>query len=148
MDSVSLRNRSNKEQQMSDKVIEFPKNKVVRDIPGEVLEERSRRADQKMADAIVEEVTALMVTELDNYFVEVEEESFTKDLVLVVDALRAAVYRQFGFEHHLHPFIEKNIKIISKADAKAMEDMNEEQILNMIEDMMNSKGKLDKKEEE
>lgn len=133
---------------MTDKVIEFPKHKVVRDVPGEVLEERARRADQKMADAIVEEITAIMVTELDNYFVNVEEDSFTKDLVLVVDALRATVYRQFGFEHHLHPFIEKNIKIISKKDAQDMENMNEEQILNMIEDMMNSKGKLDKKEEE
>ena len=129
---------------MTDKVIEFPKNKVVRDVPGAVLEERARRADQKMADAIVEELTAIMLTELDNYHVEIEEDSFTKDLVLVVVALRATVYRQFGFEHHLHPFIEKNIKIISRKDAEEMEDMTEEQILNMIEDMMNSKGKLDK----
>ena len=133
---------------MSEKVIEFPKNKVVRDIPGQVLEERQKRADQKMADGIVEEVTAMVITELDNYFVNIEDESFTKDLVLMVDALRATVYRQFGFEHHLHPFIEKNIKIISKKDAKAMEDMNEEQILNMIEDMMKSKEKLDKEDGE
>ena len=66
----------------------------------------------------------------------------------MVDALRATVYRQFGFEHHLHPFIEKNIKIISKKDAEAMENMSEEQILNMIEDMMNSKEQVDKIEEE
>ena len=133
---------------MTDKVIEFPKHKVVRDVPGSVLEERARRADQKMADAIVEELTAIIITELDNYHVEIEEESFTKDLVLMVDALRAAVYRQFGFEHHLHPFIEKNIKIISKKDAKAMEEMDEEQILNLIEDMMKSKEKLDKEDSE
>ena len=133
---------------MTDKVIEFPKHKVVRDVPGEVLEERARRADQKMADAIVEEITSIVLTELDNYHVDVEEESFAKDLVLVVDALRATVYRQFGFEHHLHPFIEKNIKIISKKDAEAMENMNEDQILNMIEEMMNSKEELDKEEGE
>lgn len=133
---------------MSNKVIEFPKHKVVRDIPGEVLEERQKRADQKMADSIVEEITGIILTELDNYYVSVEDESFAKDLVLVVDALRATVYRQFGFEHHLHPFIEKNIKIISKKDAEAMEDMTEEQILNMIEDMMNSKEQVDKEGEE
>ena len=51
---------------MTEKVIEFPKNKVVRDIPGQVLEERQKRADQKMADGIVEEVTAMVITELDN----------------------------------------------------------------------------------
>lgn len=132
---------------MSEKVIEFPKHKVVRDIPGEVLEERARRSDQKMADAIIEEITGIILTELDNYHVDVEEESFAKDIVLVVDALRATVYRQFGFEHHLHPFIEKNIKIISKKDAEAMENMNEEQILNMIEDMLHSKEQVDKEEE-
>jgi hypothetical protein len=131
---------------MTDKVIEFPKHKVVRDVPGEVLEERARRADMKMADAIVSDITAIIVTELDNFYVEVEEESFAKDLVLVVDALRATVYRQFGFEHHLHPFIEKNITIISKTDAKAMEEMNEEQIQKMIEDMLASKEKETKEQ--
>ena len=124
---------------MTEKVIEFPKHKVVRDLPGNVIEERQRRADQKMADSIVEELTGIIITELDNYNVNIEDESFTKDLVLVVDALRATVYRQFGFEHHLHPYIEKNIKIISKEDAEAMEDMTEEQIQKVIEDMMKSK---------
>jgi hypothetical protein len=133
---------------MTDKVIEFPKHKVVRDVPGEVLEERARRADMKMADAIVNDITSIIITELDNYYVSVEDESFAKDLVLVVDALRATVYRQFGFEHHLHPFIEKNITIISKKDAEAMENMNEDQIQRMIEDMLASKEELDKEEEE
>lgn len=124
---------------MTEKVIEFPKHKVVRDIPGDVIEERNRRADQKMADSIITELTSIIITELDNYNVNIEDESFTKDLVLTVDALRATVYRQFGFEHHLHPYIEKNIKIISKKDAEAMEDMTEEQIQNMITEMMKSK---------
>ena len=103
------------------------------------MEERQRRADQKMADSIVEELTGIIITELDIYNVNIEDESFTKDLVLTVDALRATVYRQFGFEHHLHPYIEKNIKIISKKDAEAMEDMTEEQIQNMITEMMKTK---------
>ena len=124
---------------MTEKVIEFPKHKVVRDLPGNVMEERQRRADQKMADSIVEELTGIIITELDNYNVNIENESFTKDLVLTVDALRATVYRQFGFEHHLHPYIEKNIKIISKKDAEAMKDMTEEQIQNMITEMMKTK---------
>jgi predicted AlkP superfamily pyrophosphatase or phosphodiesterase len=133
---------------MTDKVIQFPKHKVVRDLPGEVLEERQKRADQKMADSIVSDLTAILVTELDNYYVSVEDESFTKDLVLVVDALRAAVYRQFGFEHHLHPFIEKNITIISKKDAKEMEDMSQEQLQKLIENLLEAKEHLDDEDEE
>ena len=124
---------------MTDKVIEFPKHKVVRDVPDNVMQERARKADQKVADAIVSDLTAIMLTEMDNFDINIDEELFTKDIVLVVDALRAAVYRQFGFEHHLHPYIEKNIKIISKKDAKAMEDMTEEQIEKMIIDLIKAK---------
>ena len=124
---------------MTDKVIEFPKHKVVRDIPGDVIEERNRRADQKMADSIVTELTSIILTELDNYNIDIEDEMFAKDLILTVDSLRATVYRQLGFEHHLHPYIEKNIKIISRKDAKAMENMTEEQIESMIMEMMKSK---------
>ena len=47
---------------MTDKVIEFPKHKVVRDVPGDVIEERNRRADQKMADSIVTEVSAMIIS--------------------------------------------------------------------------------------
>jgi hypothetical protein len=128
---------------MTEKVIEFPKHKVVRDIPGDVIEERNRRADQKMADNIVTEVSAMIISELDNFLINVEDESFTKDLVLLVEALRATVYRQVGFEHYLHPYIEKNINIISKKDAEAIENMTEEQIQKMILEMVKMK-ELDK----
>ena len=82
---------------MTEKVIEFPKHKVVRDVPGEVIEERNRRAEQKAADAIVDEVVGVLITELDNYYVEVTDKQFSKDFILVIDALKSAVYRQFGF---------------------------------------------------
>ena len=129
---------------MVDKVIEFPKHKVVRDVPGEVLEERARRADKKMADAIVEELTSIIITELDNYHVEVEEKSFAKDIVLVVDALRATVYRQFGFEHHLHEFIEKNISIIAKEEMADWENMTDEQWQEKLKEYVEKKVRLDK----
>ena len=128
---------------MTEKVIEFPKHKVVRDVPGQVIEERNRRADLKMADAMVTEITSMIITELDNYYVNIEDESFTKDLVLLVDALRATIYRQFGFEHHLHPYIENNVKLISKKDAEAMEDMSSDQIKAMIEEMLKNKETVD-----
>lgn len=130
------------------KVLEFPKHKVVRDIPGEVLEERRKRADQKMADSIVVELTAMIITELDNYYVTVEDETFAKDLVLVVDALRATIYRQMGFEHHLHKFIEKNISIISKDEAKEWESLSQEDLEAKILEMLEAKQKLDSDEEE
>lgn len=128
---------------MTEKVIEFPKHKVVRDVPGDVIDERNRRADLKVADAMVTEITSMIITELDNYCLNIEDESFTKDLVLLVDALRATIYRQFDIDHHLHPYIEKNVKLISKKQAEAMEDMSSDQIKAMIEDLMKNKETVD-----
>jgi hypothetical protein len=133
---------------MNDKVIEFPKHKVVRDVPEEVIEERNRRADQKMADSIVDEITGFIITELDNYNVEVENKQFTKDFVLVADAIKACVYRSFALDHHLHEFVDNNVKLI-EGDVTAMtkEEIKEkiEMIMNQLSD---AKNNLDTDEEE
>lgn len=137
-----------KEANTSTKVIEFPKHKVVRDVPGEVIEERNRRADHKMADSIVDEITGIIITELDNYFVEVTDKQFAKDFILVIDALKAAVYRQFSIEHHLHEFVDKNVTLL-EGD---IEGMTNEEIREKIEIIMKeltaSKEKLDNETEE
>ena len=133
---------------MTDKVIEFPKNKVVRDVPGEVMEERNRRADQKMADSIVDEISGLIITELDNYYVEVTEKQFAKDIILVVDALKAAVYRSFGIDHHLHPFIDDNVKLI-EGDINAMsKEEIKEKIEKIMSELSEAKDRIDNEEEE
>lgn len=126
-----------------DKVIEFPKHKVVRDVPGEVLEERNRKADQKMADALVEDVAGIIATELDNFDLNVQGKEFAKDFIVVIDALKAAIYRQFGLDHHFHEFIDKNVSIID-ADFGSL---SKEEIQNRIDVLMNdlvaTKEKLD-----
>jgi hypothetical protein len=131
---------------MTEKVIEFPKHKVVRDVPGEVLEERNRRADQKMADTIVDEITGMVITELDNYYVEIENKQFTKDFVLVLDALKAAVYRSFGLPHHLHDFIDDNVKLIEGKEGMTKEELKEK-IESVMAELTAAKDDLDSDEE-
>ena len=131
---------------MTEKVIEFPKHKVVRDVPGEVLEERNRRADQKMADTIVDEITGMIITELDNYYVEIENKQFTKDFVLVLDALKAAVYRSFGLPHHLHDFIDDNVKLIEGKEGMTKEELKEK-IESVMAELTAAKDDLDSDEE-
>lgn len=127
---------------MTEKVIEFPKHKVVRDVPGEVIEERNRRADQKMADSIVDEIAGYMITELDNYYVEVQDKQFTKDFILVVDSLKAAVYRSFGLDHHLHSFIDDNVKLIEGKEGMTKEEIREK-IETVIAELSAAKDDLD-----
>jgi len=132
---------------MTDKVIEFPKHKVVRDVPGEVLEERNRRADQKLADTIVDELTGIMITELDNYYVDVQDKQFSKDFILVIDSLKAAVYRSFGFVHHLHPFIDDNVKLIEGDTNEMTKEELQAKINEIMEDLTKTKAELDGDEE-
>lgn len=132
---------------MTEKVIEFPKHKVVRDVPEEVIEERNRRADQKMADSIVDEITGFMITELDNYYVQVTDKQFTKDFILVADSLKAAVYRSFGIDHHLHPFIDENVKLIEGKEGMTKEEIKEK-IETVIAELCAAKDELDDDEEE
>ncbi len=127
---------------MTEKVIEFPKHKVVRDVPEEVIEERNRRADQKMADSIVEELAGFMITELDNYYVKVDNKQFTKDFILVVDSLKAAVYRSFGIDHHLHAFVDDNVKLIEGHEGMTKEEIREK-IESVIAELSAAKDDLD-----
>ena len=133
---------------MTNKVIEFPKNKVVREVPEEIHLERQAKADMKQADAIVDEIAGIMLTELDNYYVDINQKQFAKDIILVVDALKAAVYRSYGIDHHLHAFIDDNVKLI-EGD---LESLSKEEIKEKIEKIMielsEAKEKIDSDEEE
>ena len=110
---------------MTEKVIEFPKHKVVRDVTEEQLKERTLRQSEKLADTIVEEITGVMLAELDNFLVDIQDKQFQKDFVLVVDGLKASVYRSFGLDHHLHDFIDRNVKLIDGASKMTKEELAE-----------------------
>lgn len=133
---------------MTEKVIEFPKHKVVREIPEEHLIARQAKADLKLADSIVDEITGMMLTELDNYYIEITDKAFNKDFILVVDALKSAVYRNFGIEHHLQDFVDKNVKVIEGIDQDTSKEEIQEKIDAVIKELQEAKDRLDKEEEE
>jgi len=130
---------------MNDKVIEFPKSKVVRELPEEIHKARQQKADQKFADSVVDELAGFLLTELDNYNIPVENKQFAKDMVLVVDSLRAAVYRSLDLEHHLHIFIDDNVKILEGNVEGLTKEELADRIAEMIEDI--AKEKVDSEEE-
>jgi hypothetical protein len=57
-----------------------------------------------------------------------------------VDALRAAVYRSLGLDHHLHDFIDDNVKLLENSEGLTKEQLAE-RIAAMIEEV--AKEKLD-----
>lgn len=100
----------------NDKVVQFPKNKIVREAPVdiEVLEKAKEKGIQNFADSVVEDIIGFVVGDLENYGVDIEEEQFIKDFSLTADALRATVYRSFQLHHGLHEFIDNNVTVAPK----------------------------------
>ncbi len=134
---------------MEEKVIEFPKSKVVREIPEEHLKARKDRMNQKVADAISEDISGIVLTELDNNGVDVETEGFMKDFVLTNESIKACVYRFFGIEHYLHNYEDNHIKIIQGGD---LSDMNPDEIRQKIEtvidELRKAKESIDNSDDE
>lgn len=128
---------------MTDKVIEFPKHKVVRDIPEEHLRARQAKADQKLADAIVDDIVGAIITELDNCMINVESKQFSKDLIMVVDTLKACVYRSFGIDHHLHDFIDSNVSVIEDEVSNLSKEELKEKIDMIVKNLNEAKLKLE-----
>lgn len=129
---------------MTEKVIEFPKSKVVREVPQEVIEQRNRRADQKMADAMVDEISGIIITELDNYdVIDVTNKEFSKDFILVIDSIKATIYRQLGFEHVLHKFIEDNVSLVDADFSNLSKEEIQEKIDQVMKDLIDAKNNLD-----
>ena len=130
------------------KILSFPAHKVVREIPEEHLKARQAKADMKLADTIVNDIVGIIITELDNCMVNVEDKQFSKDCILVVEALRASVYRQFGLEHYLHSFIDQNVHVISSEEQLSKEEL-QEKIADLIAQLTEAKETLlDKDDEE
>ena len=146
--STIVCNSIRRKQQMTDKVIEFPKHKVVRDVPDEVFEERNRKADMKVADAMVEEMAGFLLTELDNYDIEVESPAFVKDFIVVVDALKGAIYRHFGIEHAFHTFVDKNVSVYEADMGSLSKEEIQDKIDHIMADLVAAKEKLDNEVEE
>lgn len=121
------------------KVLEFPKHKIVREIAPKIaeVEEAKEKGKQKFADEIVYDLIGNIHDALESYGIDTETNDFDKDYSVVIDMLRATVYRSMGIKHHLHSFIDKHVsvvkiekdgKIIDIEDGKEYDDIILEEI--------------------
>ena len=100
---------------MTENILTFPKNKIVREPPAiddEIIQRAKERGQKNFADAVVEDIVNGIVSELSNYGIDIDDPDFLKDFSLSVDALRAAIYRTVNVSHHLHDFIDNAISTV------------------------------------
>ena len=108
------------------KVVEFPKNKIVREAPVNVeqIEKAKEKGLLNFGDGIVDDLIGNIYSELDNYGLDTTGENFDKDFSFAMDGLRACVFRVLGLKHHLHNFLDTNVTMKKMQDIR-MELENE-----------------------
>jgi hypothetical protein len=96
---------------MSDKIVAFPKHKIVREVPANVeeIEKAKERSTQNFAEDIMEDLISNIYAELENYGLNVDNEHFEKDFSFAADALRSTIYRTLGIKHPMQEFIETSV---------------------------------------
>jgi hypothetical protein len=104
------------------KVIEFPRNKIVREptLIEQDLEEIKQKGRRNYADAIVAGLSSDLHIELENYGVDSSSPPFRKDFYFLMDVLRSVVYRNMNLEHGLHEFIDQTVKVYKKNEDGTM----------------------------
>jgi hypothetical protein len=109
------------------KILEFPKSKIVRDVPfdDEEIARAKEKNRQKYADELVEDIQAGLLAELENCGINVEGDGFLKDYIYLSDILKATIYRNFGLEHQSHKFIDDHVKVATVPEGTTPEEVAE-----------------------
>jgi hypothetical protein len=112
---------------MSSKVIEFPKSKIVRDVPfdDEEINRAKEKNRQKYADELVEDIKAGLLSELEDCGINVEHPGFLKDYIYLSDVLKGTIYRNFGLDHPSHSFIDNFVKVATVPEGTSEEEIAE-----------------------
>lgn len=107
------------------RVLEFPKNKIIRTttISNETLEGMKAKGLKNFADSLIEDVSSDLMAALDNYGIDTDQANFSKDYIFLTEVITALVYRTLKLEHSLHQFIDSNVELV-KED---MEETTEEE---------------------
>ena len=112
------------------KVIQFPKKNIVREVDSDQIKEVIKRKNEKFIDFTSNEIAELLGMEFDNIGIISDEETYTKDFILLVEAVRSLICRQLGFVHQFQTFADKhirstNIELPSGLDEVPLEVINE-----------------------
>ena len=105
-----------------DKVIPFPKNRIVNQRSRE-LDEQRRKMSNKVAKEIekqqtkqfvetsVDDMSMNLLRQFYDMSVKTDKHTFTKDLALLVDVMRGLMYRDFGVKHPAQSLSDKMVTL-------------------------------------
>ena len=105
-----------------DKIIPFPKNRIVNQRSRE-LDEQRRKMGNKVAKEIekqqtkqfvetsVDDMSMNLLKQFYDMAIKTDKHSFTKDLALLVDVMRGLMYRDFDIKHPAQKLSDKMVNL-------------------------------------
>ena len=104
---------------MTGNIVEFPKSKIIRDgsMNSEIINKLKEKSTQNFADDLTQELTTILLNELDNYGIDIEDDQFTKDFMYLVSIMSAMIYRTVDLKHDFHDFLDNNVVVREVTDS-------------------------------
>ena len=103
-----------------DKIIPFPKNRIVNQRSRELDEQRRKMGDKvakeiekqqtkQFVETSVDDMSMNLLRQFYDMSVKTDKHTFTKDLALLVDMMRGLMYRDFGVKHPAQSLSDKMV---------------------------------------
>lgn len=105
---------------MSAQILQFPKNKIVREfhLSDEDKAKIVNKQKREFAEYVLNELVRELYAHFEDFEFDTNDGNFVKDLSYTVDAARATIYRSLGLDHHLHEHIDENINLVDKVNSE------------------------------
>jgi len=105
-----------------DKIIPFPKNRIVNQRSRELDEQRRKMGDKvakeiekqqtkQFVETSVDDMSMNLLRQFYDMSVKTDKHTFTKDLALLVDVMRGLMYRDFGVKHPAQSLSDKMVTL-------------------------------------
>ena len=105
-----------------DKIIPFPKNRIVNQRSRELDEQRRKMGDKvakeiekqqtkQFVETSVDDMSMNLLRQFYDMSIKTDKHTFTKDLALLVDMMRGLMFRDFGVKHPAQSLSDKMVTL-------------------------------------
>ena len=114
------------------KLLQFPINRVVRNIPEapELSEEEQEEIKkEKFIEQLTEQLSLDILSVFQENVVHLKSDLFLKDLALVIESIKSLLKRDFGKQHPMQSITDSFINIATTKEGRKLTDINYGKIL-------------------
>jgi len=123
-------------------VIPFPAKRIIRRQPTPQQKESDTKIkkakENYFIEQLSEEIVLHMIHVLQDNAVKMKDDTFLRDLAIIIEAIKALIYRDFGRRHKMHAIADTLATIKKLPDGKQVTDLDYSKIF------VTKKPKVDK----